>query len=96
MQPIDVKVISTMRALAADAIQKANSGHPGTPLPSLEHNDTYLVAKGDEGINSLMLCAGAYYSACNGIQVKLPVGAEDYSRLMEELIMKEKSIKNNI
>ena len=32
MQPIDVKVISTMRALAADAIQKANSGHPGTPL----------------------------------------------------------------
>jgi len=63
---------------------------------SLEHNDTYLVAKGDEGINSLMLCAGAYYSACNGIQVKLPVGAEDYSRLMEELIMKEKSIKNNI
>ena len=63
---------------------------------SLEHNDTYLVAKGDEGINSLMLCAGAYYSACNGIQVKLPVGAEDYSRLMEERIMKEKSIKNNI
>ena len=32
MQPIDVKVISTMRALAADAIQKANSGHPGLPL----------------------------------------------------------------
>ena len=42
-----------------------------------------------------MLCAGAYYSACNGIQVKLPVASEDYSRLMEELIMKEKSIKNN-
>ena len=63
---------------------------------SLEHDDTYLVAKGEEGLNSLMLCAGAYYSACNGIQVKLPVGAEDYSRLMEELIMKEKSIKNNI
>ena len=42
-----------------------------------------------------MLCAGAYYSACNGIQVKLPVDAEDYSRLMEELIMKEKSIKNH-
>ena len=48
------------------------------------------------GAFTLMLCAGAYYSACNGIQVKLPVGAEDYSRLMEELIMKEKSIKNNI
>lgn len=63
---------------------------------SLEHDDTYLVSKGEEGINSLMLCAGAYYSACNGIQVKLPVDAEDYSRLMEELIMKEKSIKNNI
>lgn len=60
---------------------------------SLEHDDTYLVAKGEEGINSLMLCAGAYYSACNGIQVKLPVASEDYSRLMEELIMKEKSIK---
>ena len=43
-----------------------------------------------------MLCAGAYYSAYNGIQVKLPVDAEDYSRLMEELIMKEKSIKNYI
>ena len=61
-----------------------------------KHNQTYLVAKGEEGINALMLCAGAYYSACNGIQVKLPVDAEDYSRLMEELIMKEKSIKNNI
>ena len=42
---------------------------------SLEHDDTYLVSKGEEGINSLMLCAGAYYSACNGIQVKLPVDA---------------------
>ena len=60
---------------------------------SLEHDDTYLVAKGEEGLNSLMLCAGAYYSACNGIQVKLPVASEDYSRLMEELIMKEKNIK---
>ena len=60
---------------------------------SLEHDDTYLVAKGEEGLNSLMLCAGAYYSACNGIQVKLPVASEDYSRLMEELITKEKSIK---
>ncbi len=57
---------------------------------SLEHNDSYLVAKGEEGINSLMLCAGAYYSASKGIQVNLPVGAEDYSRLMDELIVKEK------
>ncbi len=32
MQQNDCKVISAMRALAADAVQKANSGHPGTPL----------------------------------------------------------------
>lgn len=32
MQANDVKVINAIRTLAADAIQKANSGHPGTPL----------------------------------------------------------------
>ncbi len=63
---------------------------------SLEHDESYLVAKGEEGINSLMLCAGAYYSACKGIQVKLPVDAKDYARLMDELIEKEKMMKENI
>jgi transketolase len=28
----DQLAINTIRALAIDAIQKANSGHPGTPL----------------------------------------------------------------
>ena len=32
MQANDVKVINAIRTLSADAIQKANSGHPGTPL----------------------------------------------------------------
>lgn len=57
---------------------------------SIEHDDSYLVAKGDEGINSLMLCAGAYYSACRGIQVELPVNADEYKSLMDELIVMEK------
>jgi len=32
MQSIDTKVINTIRGLSADMIQKAASGHPGTPL----------------------------------------------------------------
>ena len=29
---IDLLCINTMRTLAMDAVQKANSGHPGTPM----------------------------------------------------------------
>ena len=57
----------------------------------LENDESYLVAKGSEGINSLMLCAGAYYSACNKAVVDLPLGAGKYSELMEQLIKKEES-----
>jgi len=32
MRPIEAKAISAMRVLAADAVQKANSGHPGMPI----------------------------------------------------------------
>ena len=32
MNSIDVKSVNSIRVLAADAIQKANSGHPGLPL----------------------------------------------------------------
>lgn len=32
MKPIEAKAISAMRVLAADAVQKANSGHPGMPI----------------------------------------------------------------
>ena len=32
MQPIERQAISAIRVLAADAIQKANSGHPGMPM----------------------------------------------------------------
>lgn len=56
---------------------------------SLEHDEKYLVAKGEEGINSLMMCAASYYSAINGAKVKLPLNAAAYRELMEELIRKE-------
>ena len=29
---IDALAINTIRTLAMDAVQKANSGHPGTPM----------------------------------------------------------------
>lgn len=32
MQPVETKAITTIRILAAEAIQKANSGHPGLPI----------------------------------------------------------------
>ncbi|MGL4943615.1 MAG: transketolase [Thermoguttaceae bacterium] len=32
MNPQEKKAIDTIRVLAADAVQKANSGHPGTPM----------------------------------------------------------------
>ncbi len=31
-KPIELKSINTIRCLAMDAVQKANSGHPGTPM----------------------------------------------------------------
>ena len=30
--PIDITSINTIRTLAMDAVQKANSGHPGAPM----------------------------------------------------------------
>ncbi len=32
MKAIDALSVNSIRVLAADAIQKANSGHPGLPL----------------------------------------------------------------
>lgn len=58
----------------------------------IEHNDKYLVASGEEGVNSLMLCAGAYYSACKNMPVELPLDRCEYSKLMNELILKEQEI----
>lgn len=58
----------------------------------ITNDESYLTAKGSEGINSLMLCAGAYYSACKGIKVELPLDASDYKELMDELIGKEEEI----
>ena len=55
----------------------------------LKGDESYLTVKGSEGINSLMLCASAYYSACKGIKVELPLEASAYKELMDELIKKE-------
>lgn len=59
---------------------------------SVRHDDSLLAAKGAEGINALMLCASAYYSAYNNISVQLPLKADDYRELMSELIANEKSV----
>lgn len=32
MKSVEQSGINTVRVLAADAVQKANSGHPGTPM----------------------------------------------------------------
>ena len=32
MDSIEQAAINTVRVLSADAVQKANSGHPGTPM----------------------------------------------------------------
>ncbi len=55
----------------------------------LNNDASSLKVKGSEGINSLMLCAGAYYSACKGVKVELPLDAGDYKKLMDELTKKE-------
>ena len=55
----------------------------------LKGDESYLTVKGSDGINSLMLCVSAYYSACKGIKVELPLEASDYKELMDELIKKE-------
>ena len=34
MEAVDRKTVSTIRALCADTVEKANSGHPGLPLGS--------------------------------------------------------------
>ena len=57
---------------------------------SLEHNTEYLVAKGAEGMNSLMLCAAAYYSASKNMPVELPLDSEKYKKLMDELDLGER------
>lgn len=49
------------------------------------------MAKGAEGLHSLMLCAGAYYSACKGIRVDLPLDAVRYKELMDNLMEDEKN-----
>ena len=56
----------------------------------LKGDESYLTVKGSEGINSLMLCASAYYSACKGIKVELPLEASDYKELMDELLRKKR------
>ena len=58
---------------------------------ALKHDKGCLVAKGAEGLHSLMLCAGAYYSACKGIRVDLPLDAVRYKELMDNLIEDEKN-----
>ena len=63
-------------------------------MSCIEHNDKYLVAGAEEGINSLMLCAGAYYSACTNMPVELPLDRYEYKKLMAELIAREQGIKN--
>ncbi len=32
LQDLDQRCINTLRTLAIDQVQKANSGHPGTPM----------------------------------------------------------------
>ena len=79
-----------------EKIMYEKSAEPYTQLlekfaqAALKHDEGCLVAKGAEGLHSLMLCAGAYYSACKGIRVDLPLDAVRYKELMDNLIEDEK------
>ena len=80
-----------------EKIMYEKSAEPYTQLlekfaqAALKHDEGCLVAKGAEGLHSLMLCAGAYYSACKGIRVDLPLDAMRYKELMDNLIEDEKN-----
>ena len=80
-----------------EKIMYEKSAEPYTQLlekfaqAALKHDEGCLVAKGAEGLHSLMLCAGAYYSACKGIRVDLPLDAVRYKELMDNLIEDEKN-----
>lgn len=52
-------------------------------------DDRYLVARGQEGLHALMLCAGAYESSCSGRQITLPLDAALYQERMKELLKRE-------
>ena len=47
MEAVDRKTVSTIRALCADTVEKANSGHPGLPF-GLSGGGLYLMGKGHE------------------------------------------------
>jgi len=54
-------------------------------------NDTPLIARGEEGINSLMLANAMVYSGTTGQPVQMPLDSTEYDKLLAQLIAKSRS-----
>ncbi|MGN0316519.1 MAG: Gfo/Idh/MocA family protein [Lachnospira sp.] len=59
-------------------------------LVAMGTENVSLIAPGEDAVNPLMLTCSAYYSAVTGQAVRLPLDEEEYNKMLNNLISREK------